>query len=641
MCGIAGWLDLNRQLDFKIFESMNNIVKYRGPDDEGYVSIGKKVFFMRGDDTCRELADEPHVHTFKDDSSFLTMGHRRLSILDLSYVGHQPMSDDGYYVVFNGEIYNYIEIKKELEGKGYNFITTSDTEVLLKAYEEWGEDSVRRFDGMWAFAIWDDKNNKLFCSRDRLGAKPFFYYLDNEQFIFGSEIKQLCQNPKVSKSINYNLLVKENILGITDYSEDTFINEIKELRGGYNISITLNPGRDRVLDFKKVKYWDLPQLNNEYKSEPSKTFQLLRDSIKIRMRSDVPVGVMLSGGLDSSCLVAGLSEFVNDMSTVSTFTSCYNNFKAGDEKNFAHLVNEYCNTKANYIYPDEKDTLSVYKDIVWHVEGMDGEGFGGIGSWLLLQDISKKGFRVLLNGQGSDEVLLGYERYYAFYLKEVLKKAGIRAFQKEYRNIVKNSGLNSKQLIEYVIYFTHPEIRRKRCLRRMENCITKKAKIEFENDHSTDYILKCNTLDEMQYNEIRNMGLTNILRLDDRCYMAFSIESRVPFIDYRFIESAIGLKLQDKIHNGYTKYSLRKSFDSELPSEVIWRRNKMGWPSPAKRWSDRFDKKQIYEMFNNPRSSNIFNVKNVREAYEKNSSSYPFYRFLTTEILLRKFIYNE
>lgn len=636
MCGICGWLDTKRKIDFKVLEKMNNIARYRGPDDEGYLAIGDEKVNLRGDDSCKELLHLNHVRAYAG-PSFLAMGHRRLSILDLSYTGHQPMTDGKIDIVFNGEIYNYKEIKRELVSLGYQFYTSTDTEVLLKSYEEWGENCVSHFNGMWSFAIWDGSKNELFCSRDRLGAKPFYYYKDNDRFIFSSEIKQLCVNQQIKKSVNYRNITNVIVYDISDYSEETFVNEIKELRGGNNLIIRLNREHNRIIDFHTEEFWDLEFGSGSRSID--EVMDILHDSIKLRMRSDVPVGIMLSGGLDSSCLVAGVADVIGDMSEVSTFSSCYKNFKGGDEKKYAELVSNYYHTNAHYIYPDAIDTLPLYFDMVWHVEG--NYGFGAIGSFLTIQEASNTGIKVILNGQGSDESMLGYERYYSLYLKKVLSQMGLSAFIKEYKSVIDNSRLNSKQLIEFLIYFTHINLRRKYCFSRIERYVTDKIKNICRNDHSVDDLLEYKSLDQMQYGEIRGIQLTHILRMDDRAYMAASIESRVPYIDYRYMEAVMSIELSEKIHNGYTKYALRKGFEGKLPDEVIWRKNKMGWPSPAKRWTDRFDKEKVNNIFEHPVSDDIFNVDRIKKDYENDSSSYSFEKFLTTEILLRKFIYDE
>lgn len=448
MCGISGWLDIKRRIDYAVFERMNNIAKHRGPDDEGYASINEEMILLCGEDTFDPSGQENILKHKKE--GFLVLGHRRLSIIDLSSAGHQPMKNaaETLCLTFNGEIYNYIELRKELEQLGYTFSTHSDTEVLLHSYSQWGEACVHRLNGMWAFAIWDDKNNKLFCSRDRLGAKPFRYYKDDEKFLFSSELKQLCVNPQIQRNLNEEILTAQIMWGITDFSQETLIKDIRVLPGGYNLSITLNEDRTCFQNFSIKQYWDvtIPEVKTKY---PSEIFQTLRDAVRIRTRSDVPVGVLLSGGLDSSCLVAEISTFFKEQgknpTLLNTYTSCYEDFKEGDEREYAEAVNQYCHTTQNYIYPDEKDTFSIFQKMVWHMEG--NCSFSSIGSFITLREVAKKGAKVLINGQGSDGTMFGYERYYAFYFKELIKKGKIKKTISEYRKAADSSALTLKMLI--------------------------------------------------------------------------------------------------------------------------------------------------------------------------------------------------
>lgn len=324
MCGICGWIETKETIDYLILMKMNNIARHRGPDDEGYITITNKMVCLAGEDTCGGNREWEKIRKSQIESH-LALGHRRLSIIDLTPAGHQPMMNhsEKICVTFNGEIYNYIEIKEELKKLGYTFRTDSDTEVLLCAYEEWGEDCVNHFNGMWAFAIWDADKNKLFCSRDRLGAKPFYYYKDDDRFLFSSEIKQLCQNPFVPRKLNEDIMTAQIMWGITDFSEQTLINDILSLPGGYNLRIILNGKKEAIKEFTVYQYWDINFGGGQ--ESVSNAFRLLKDAIKIRTRSDVPIGVLLSGGLDSSVLVAEISEYYKrtgrDCSDLNTYTS--------------------------------------------------------------------------------------------------------------------------------------------------------------------------------------------------------------------------------------------------------------------------------------------------------------------------------
>lgn len=642
MCGICGWLNTKKKLDFVVLERMNNIASYRGPDDEGYISVSQNaVLHFKGKDSCTDQLDL--LENAGGDNPFLAFGHRRLSILDLSIAGHQPMqSDDGMLcITYNGEIYNYLEIREELLKIGYVFHTNCDTEVLLKAYQEWGESCVLHFNGMWAFAIWDKNEKKIFCSRDRLGVKPFYYYVDNNNFIFSSEIKQLCQNPIIPRIMNDKILVTQITWGLTDFSDETLIRDIKTLRGGFNLNVFVDDsnGQLRINRIDVKQYWDIDTHKKKEPSVLNSIFKIHENAVAIRTRSDVPIGILLSGGLDSSSLVAEVSEYYrrigNNSQQINTFTSCYMDFPEGDEREYAKMTNQYCDAHENLIYPDETDTFSLYKDMVWHVEGQ--YGINALGAFMMLREISKSGIKVMLNGQGSDETMFGYERYYGWYLKDIYSEKGMGAFLQALNKISSNSRLSKKELLAYMIYFNCYFVRKLRNIKRINRVASRYTVSEAKKNNEVKKNVSFSSLADLQYNEIRGTQLTHILRGDDRMYMAFSMESRVPFIDYRYIEKAIQLPEEDKIVDGYTKYPLRKHMEGHLPDAVVWRRNKMGWPSPRKRWIDRFNKNEVGKLFVNSRSRKYFDIEKVKNLYIKNPYAFGVEQYINTEVFMRLF----
>lgn len=620
---------------------MNNIVRHRGPDDEGYAFISmKSTCLCKGQDSPDNSL--PLISDRVSENVFLAFGHRRLSILDLSAKGHQPMcSEDGRLcVTFNGEIYNYIELRQELVEKGYVFRSGSDTEVLLAAYREWGEDCVSHFNGMWGFAIWDARRQRIFCSRDRLGAKPFYYYKDEKNFLFSSEIKQLCQNPIVPRVMNDSILMAQIMWGISDFSDECWLKDIKVLQGGCNIVLDLAcDDVCRIKDCRVYKYWDLDTFCEKDEFAIARAMEIHKDAVRIRTRSDVPVGIMLSGGLDSSTIVADVSEYYKNegraTSEINTFTSCFENFREGDERKFAHTVNEHCGTTENFIYPELQDTLSAWEKMIWHQEG--GAHLRTLGAFLLLREVGKTGIKVLLNGQGSDETMFGYERYYAWYLKDVWCRQGISSFLREWNRAAESSRLSRRELLAYMAYFLYFPIRKQRNRWRMEKYASLYLLEMFKQDYALRRYISFDSMAELQYNELRGTQLTHILHGDDRMYMAFSIESRVPFIDYRYIEEAIKIPEHLKIVDGYTKYPLRKYAEGRLPDSVVWRRNKMGWPSPRNRWIDRFDRNRVVQMLKEPRCGKYFNVPAIRMLWEKAPYHYAVEAFLNVEIFMRLF----
>lgn len=640
MCGIAGYLDFDRNVNIQVLNNMTEIIRHRGPDDEGYGLFDfEKCYHFSGDDTPPECSVKKKLReaSVQEQASFLGFGYRRLSIIDVSPAGHQPMEDNEAKttIVFNGEIYNYIELRNELKESGFHFKTNTDTEVLLASYKMWGEKCVTHFNGMWAFAIFDRQNSKLFCSRDRLGAKPFYYYLNGNHFVFGSEIKQICQDDLLERRFNEKRLAATLLMRLQDYSEETLLSNVFELPGGSNMTLELDLTERKIIKVIKKTYWDLDISNTE---NSNKWYERICDSVKLRLRSDVPFGVMVSGGVDSSFLLNEICKCINMDDTLSsrridTFTSCYRNDNENDETYYAQLVNKAWNTREHLIYPDEQDTLEAYRKMVWHYE--DLAPFSTLGSFLTLRDVAKTGVKVIIDGQGGDESMLGYERYYAYYLLDLIKKNPISGL-KQISSIVHHSRLSYKLLVEYIIYFGIPQIRVIRNKVRAKRLYSKTFLKHFSAREMFS-MLKTKNLNGMIYKEIRKTQLPHILRMEDRGYMAYSMESRVPFIDYRYLEEAVKIPPMSKIRNGYTKYLLRSKMQGMIPDEVVWRKNKNGWSSPSKKWVDKFDKFEVDKMLQSPVSEKYFNMPYVRQKWIENPYGKEIEAFFFVETFMREF----
>lgn len=400
--------------------------------------------------------------------------------------------------------------------------------------------------------------------------------------------------------------------------------------------LTLNENNTDILRVNKYKYWDIDTTIKENDAE-NELKPIIEDAIHIRTRSDVPIGVLLSGGLDSSCIVAEIADYYASQGRggINTFTSCYENFEEGNEQKFAEMVNDYCKTTQNFIFPDAENTLEQFENMVWHLEGDCGLNL--LGSYLMLQQIAKSGAKVLINGQGSDETQLGYERYYAWYFKDLLKRGHLIKLVKAFKDGKNNSKLSAKMLAEYFVYFSSLKIRKNHCLKRMRPFVTDKVVKEFKENSDVNKFIKQKNMQELQYNELRGTQLTHILRMDDRLYMSQSMESRVPYIDYRYIEQSVKVPEERKIQEGYTKYLLRQMFKDKLPAEVIWRKNKMGWPSPKNRWAKRFDDDKMMQLFDTARTSEYFNTNALKQEYKKNPASRAIEQFLVVEFFVRKF----
>jgi len=550
MCGITGIIDKNnKKIKKDKIENINKLISHRGPDDEGF---------------C-----------FFDNFAF---GHRRLSILDLSADGHQPMHYlDKYTITYNGEVYNYLEIKEELLTYGYKFTSHTDTEVILASYDKWGEACVKKFNGMWAFAIYDKEKNSIFCSRDRFGIKPFYYTEVDDKFIFGSEIKQLLEFYE-RRYVNKNVLMDYLITGYEEYKNETFFENIYKLEQSHNLLYDLNTHR-----FEIKRYYDI-DIDEEIKKLSQEDSVLayrknFRDSILLRLRSDVRVGTCLSGGLDSSSVASIASDFYTKK-TDEKFKAIHakSTDKKTDESTYAKEVARYCHMDLNIVEPTNQDFIKSIDEVIYTQE----EPFGGPSifmQYFVMREAKRLECKVMLDGQGGDETLLGYEKYYPSYLISLDFLARIKGFF----NASNNSKLTVKQLLGYFIYFTNAKIRIERL--RQKNSFIKNKYFDMI-DREIIEISSRNYLDifKLQHGEIYATKMPHLLKYEDKNSMRHSIETRLPFIDYKLLETALSVNNSFKIKAGWTKYILRKTVENILPHNIVWRKNKLGFEAPTDSW---------------------------------------------------------
>jgi asparagine synthase (glutamine-hydrolysing) len=589
MCGIVGSIAFNKtgvgQHD-KV-KSMIESIRHRGPDDEG-------------------------IFSYKN----VTLGHCRLSIIDLSDSGHQPMHYKQFSIVYNGEVYNYIELREELIVLGHVFKTKTDTEVILHAYDEWGKECIQRFNGMWAFAILDQGRDELFCVRDRFGIKPFYYYSEKNSFIFASEIKAILTS-NVTPIVEMETLLDYLVIGYEQHTEKTFFKNIFQLLPGHSMTIQLGQ-----LRFQKDQYYFLP--TNKYSTNvlDVEFKEKFVNAVKLRLRSDVPVGSCLSGGLDSSTIAAIASKYYSEKSTIPfSAVTAKSESLHNDESEYAKRVVEHCNLKWYIAYPTYPDFCKNIEKCLWFQE----EPVLGPSVFMQYWVMSKakdSGLKVMLDGQGGDEILLGYERYYIAYFYQLFKQKRYKQLVKEYRLAVRHSKLSFFRLTSYLVYFLSPAIRNIILSRR-----TKFLKPEIKNGLlSKLQLLKKSflSLEKLQHLEITSVQLPHLLKYEDRNSMAFSIEARVPFVDFNCVESALALQLEGKIKDGYTKYALRKITEQVLPNEIAWRRNKIGFESPTELWLDQ----------HNPKMQNLVSKSKILNSISKSS---PILSELSLEIRWKLF----
>jgi asparagine synthase (glutamine-hydrolysing) len=548
MCGICGIIDKFGALATEQrIRAMNDLAAHRGPDGEG-------------------IRIRPGI----------AMGHRRLAILDLNPRGAQPMSWNGrYWIVYNGEVYNYREIRLDLEKLGYQFQTTTDTEVILAAYSEWGPACLSRFNGMWAFAIHDELEQTVFLARDRFGVKPLHLVETEREIGFASEIRQLL--PMLPRVRANKAIVTEWLLtSFEGHRAETMFQGVNKLPAGHWMRISL---RDNA---RETRRWYELKVNNSYDGVPiaqgARQFrELLTDSIKLRMRSDVRVGTCLSGGLDSSATSTIASEIYR-AETGARFIGVHARSieSKQDESAFANLVANNADIDITTVTPSTEDFRQTIDAVVRTQEEPFGSPSMFMG-WHVFQEARARGCPVMLNGQGGDEVLLGYERYFASYLygQSPVKKIWMALRQ------ARNSRLSLLTVLKYGEYFSRPALRIRHLVDR--TFLTR----ESVNASSTEFVYRAaeafRTVSEMQRFEIE-FALPHLLRYEDRNSMAHSIETRLPFLDFRVVEAGVSMPREYKLHDGWTKYVLRRSMDDVLPSAVTWRRDKVGFEAPAATW---------------------------------------------------------
>jgi len=563
MCGIAGFLNFDKEneVNSSVLKKMTDVISYRGPDGEGF-----------------------YVH------NNLAFGHRRLSIIDLS-TGDQPLfsEDKSIVLIFNGEIYNYIELREDLMRLGHRFFTTSDSEVIIKSYQQWGLDCQLKFNGMWAFALWDDKKQLLLLSRDRIGEKPLYFVSTEEAIIFGSEMKSIFAFG-IQRIPNFELLEIYLSLGYIP-APYTFYKDIFKLKAGHCLII-------RGKEIKEHQYWDLPEIdeNNmlaDRKEVDSNFENLFRDSIRIRMRSDVPFGAFLSGGLDSSSIVALMSEISSF--PIETFTIGSND-KSFDERYLAKLVAQKFKTNHHEQTIEPESFEDALNNIVFHYD----EPFGDSSAIPtgLVSKFASSSVKMVLTGDGGDEVLSGYTTYQGEkFASQFNKLPGfmrnsfpnmISQISKPFRGDIRYKlnrvfdVLNTSNMDFQSRYIDKATNINMPLLKRM----TLGQKVYPIEQFISDVLKKCKYQDSFYQLMYLNLKLSlpdDMLVKVDRMSMAHSLETRTPFLDYRLIEYMVNVHKNIKMHQYERKSVLRNVMGAKLPSELL-SAPKRGFSIPLREW---------------------------------------------------------
>ena len=598
MCGIAG-IYLREPGGgaelMPVLETMLEVMRHRGPDGRGSRDLGQ-----------------------------LLLGHLRLAILDLSPRGAQPMSSaDGQVVIsYNGEVYNYLELRRELEAAGAAFRSRSDTEVILEAYRRWGLRCFARLNGMWALAIWDAPRRRLVLCRDRLGIKPLYYSLDQRCLAFASEVKALAAYRRLrglELELNQQALQTYLQSGLVDGLDEGFFRGVQRFRAGHLMVVE----EGRIRSYRP--YWDLPALARQRREELAglemprlvrKLRELLTDAVEKHTRSDVPVGVCLSGGLDSSCVAALASRPVPGLQSFTAW------FEEGDEYNeldYAAQVVRRFGLEPHRTPVDGGALLEKLPRLLWYLDEPT-LAMGVYPQWHVMEAAARR-VKVVMDGQGGDEVFAGYDFYVPRYLYGRLLARDFKGYQRTLAGFYRNYGLE-----------------------RVERLGREVKQLYLSNAARHLPRVFAGELDNLLYQELTRTRLPALLRYEDRLSMAFSIESRVPLLDHRLVELAFALDESLKLGPGWSKHVFRLALDEWLPREITWRKDKKGFPTPFRLWADGVHRQAIRELLLEPgaRLNSLMKADSLRDffaAWEQGRrDEWLLWRLVSLELWLREYL---
>jgi asparagine synthase (glutamine-hydrolysing) len=559
MCGIAGILDARPGQDYaRALRAMTDAQAHRGPDGEGQ---------------------------WRDDTAWL--GHRRLAILDLTPTGHQPMTneDQTLWLVFNGEIYNYRELAVELRAAGHAFRSTCDTEVILHAYEQWGEACVERFNGMWAFALWDTTRRRLFASRDRMGIKPFHYAEVEGRLLFASEAKALLASGLVAARPEPAVLAGYLADGYVDSDERTFFAGLRQLLPGHCLS--WEAGRVTVRP-----HWPsasfAAQAGEPATLSADELRALLQDAVALRLRSDVPVGTCLSGGMDSSTILA-LAHAVASQSASAfnyhSFTATFANF-AQDESAYVRTLAERFRCQPHYVTMSGED---LRRDLPALTRAQEIPVPTGslYAQWQVMAEAHRQGLKVLLDGQGGDEVFAGYPLYFPAAAADLLTAGRPGACAEVLRSLHRDHRFSRRSAALYLAFNLLPGAWQAGVRHRTRRPALPLGPALAAARPAKQFLpaLGLRTrLGRVQWQMLRAWQLPALLHFEDRSSMAFSIETRLPLLDYRVVELGLRLPVAAKVAGGQGKAILRQAMRGLVPDVIIDRRDKIGFAAPDRQW---------------------------------------------------------
>ena len=603
MCGIVGFLGH----DLPLLERMLQTIVHRGPDSSG---TGQ-------------------------DGSF-SMGMRRLSIVDLRG-GDQPITSplSGSKIVFNGELYNSPELRSRLESCGHRFVTDhSDTETVLRAYDQWGDRCLEHLVGMFAFAIYDPRQDRMFLARDRLGIKPLYYYSSGPKFLFASEIKAILQDDTVARAPNQATLARFLLYRVHDDRDDTFFSGIKRLAPGHYMWV------GPTGELSTTRYWD-PEITDRFSSEKSdddyaqEFAELLQKVLARHLISDVPLGVSLSGGLDSSGVASITQSLIRSGTDVHTtgglhtFSALYPG-QSIDESAYIGEVERYVQSSPHYAYPKVDEFWNEIDTWVWFQE--EPTISSAPYAYYSVYRIAKGQVKVVLSGNGGDELLAGYIPYFKAYLTSGIDQHHYLAIARE---LLDGRDLYVKYLAQYARQRLLPDNKK----------VTVSSMVNLPANLDSDFVFTPDrNLNRRLAQDVLAYSTPNLLRYEDKNSMAFSIESRVPFLDHELVEYIFSLPIDQKIKHGWNRYVYRNAMRDKMPELNRTRRSKIGFTNPEMEWM-KTRSREIREIFLSSTFAErgIFNQRSVVDQFDLWTKGAPgdglaFWRVLISELWMRRYI---
>jgi asparagine synthase (glutamine-hydrolysing) len=601
MCGITGYVSWgNGQVPPNHFKAMTDSIRHRGPDDEGFVffkSYRKEPQIYGGIDTPKSVYDSELDYTpeatlsgQRHEDIFLALGHRRLSIIDLSPSGHQPMctADKRYWIVYNGEIYNYLELKEELIREEFSFRSKSDTEVLLNAYALWGESVLNRLVGMFAFAIYDQEKNQLFLARDFFGIKPLYYTAWADGFAFASEIKALLKLPHLTRRVNPQRAYEYLSSGLADHGDDTLFQEIHQLPAAHCMYLAINHKNN----YQPVRYWNIDLSNKSELSIQDAAVKVrghFLENIKLHLRSDVPVGAALSGGIDSSSIVMAMRQVQKEHLDIKTFSFIAENSTINEER-WVDIIGEAAGVVSNKVKASPDELVADLDQLIY----IQDEPFGSTSiyaQYRVMGLAKEKGIKVMLDGQGADEMLGGYRPYFGARLASLFRQL---QWIKAYKLLVRLSHYEDckrAQVLKHAAsYFVPTPLRLW-----AHNIVGRDLLPPWLNEgwlRDKEVRIVCaertrgrEILRADLYRDLTKQLLVGLLRYEDRNSMAYSIESRVPFLTPSLASFISSLPEEYVIDmNGTSKAVFRKAMKGIVPDAILERKDKIGFATPEQLW---------------------------------------------------------